>query len=347
MDTKNCLLSLSEADGVSGNESEVTAILKNILKSELKIPESNIRTDKLGNLIVSITPPNPNGEHMLLDAHIDQIGMIVTSVDEQGFLHVANCGGVDRRTLLACEVTVHGTSRLKGVFCCQPPHLLTKDDYKKVLSLTELAIDIGYNGEQAKEKVAVGDIVTLDRKPTVLQNNMICGKSLDNRAGAAALLRAIELIKDKNSDIGLTAVFSVQEEVGLRGAGPAAFGISPTKAIIVDVSFAYTPDSPREKCGDIEKGAMIGIAPALSRTMYKELCKIAEQKNIPYQTEVMAEKSGTNADAIGISKEGVEVGLLSIPLKYMHTSVEIISLQDVEHTAMLIAEYILQMKNEE
>jgi putative aminopeptidase FrvX len=343
MDIKNCLLILSETDGVSGNENEVTAILKDILINEVNIPESDIKIDKLGNLIVKINPSNANGEHILLDAHIDQIGMIVTSIDENGFLRAANCGGVDRRTLLACEVIIHGKSKLKGVFCCQPPHLLSKDDYKKVLPINELAIDIGFNGETAKERVVVGDIVTLDRKPIVMQNDKICGKSLDNRAGAVSIIRAIELIKDKNINIGLTAVFSVQEEVGLRGAGPAAYGVSPTKAIVVDVSYAFTPDSPREKCGDIDKGPMIGIAATLSREMYKELCNIAQQKDIPYQTEVMAEKTGTNSDAISISREGVEVGLLSIPLKYMHTSVEIISMQDIEHTAELIAEYVLQM----
>ncbi len=149
-------------------------------------------------------------------------------------------------------------------------------------------------------------------------------------------MRSLELCADKIG-CGLTAAFSLSEELGLRGAVTASFGVAPTHAIVVDVSFGMTPDAPREKCGDMGKGPMIGVSPVLSREVTSMLFSLAKEQSIPYQTEVMGGETGTNADAVSVSREGVATGLVSVPLRYMHTAGETVLIEDIENTARLMA----------
>lgn len=296
--------------------------------------------DRLGSIVAPIVPAKEGCGHLLLDAHIDEIGFVVTSIDADGFLHVGKAGGPDLRILLGHEVTVFGRKTLFGVFCCRPPHLSSAEDYKKAPEIDELAVDIGFTKEKAEELVAPGDFITLHREPHMLENGLFTGKALDNRAGVAAVLRAIELLHGNLPQIGLTAVFSMSEEIGERGATAAAFTVAPTQAIVIDTSFAMTPDAPREKCGELCKGPMIGISPVLSSKVTEKLFALAKEQSIPYQTEVMGGTTGTNSDVVSVTRDGVRTGLLSVPLRYMHTANEIIALEDVENTARLTAAYI-------
>lgn len=298
------------------------------------------RSDRMGNIFVPVEAPAPGKEHVLLDAHIDEIGFMVTSIDKDGFLRVGAVGGPDKRVLLAHEVTVMGSEPLFGVFCSRPPHLMKDGDEKKVPALDELAIDVGLPHDRAAALVSPGDYVFLRRQPAQLLNGNMTGKSLDNRAGAAAVLTALKLLRGKTLGFGLTAVFSLAEECGERGAVVSAFAAAPTAAVVVDTSHGKTPDAPAEKCGEIGKGPMIGISPFLSRSITDRLFSAAKAEGLPYQTEVMSADTGTNGDAVSVSGEGVATGLVSIPLRYMHTANELIASDDVAATARVLARFL-------
>jgi putative aminopeptidase FrvX len=311
---------------------------------KLKQYTSDAHFDRMGNIIATIHPPKEGSEHIMLEAHLDEIGFVVTSINKEGFLLVDKVGGVDPRVLLSQEVTVHGKQKLYGVFCSKPPHLSSAEDYKKAPALSEMAIDIGMSYEKACEAVSPGDFVFLRRSPMQLANGLITSKALDDRAGVASLLRTLELLQNEEIDCGLTVVFAISEECGERGAKVAAFAVAPTISISVDVSHGLTPDAPAEKCGELQKGPMIGISPVLSREVTAQLLNLAEQNNIKYQKEIMASQTGTNSDVISISREGVKSGLVSIPLRYMHTAAEVIATLDVEATAKLLAQYVKSIK---
>ncbi len=234
-----------------------------------------------------------------------------------------------------------GREPLYGVVCSTPPHLSKQED-QSITDITEMAIDIGLSAEAAREKVHPGDRVTLRRSPKKLLGGQISSPSLDDRAGVAAVLRCLALLQEQKADCRLTVVFSTQEEVGGGSAGCASFAARAEEGIAVDVSFAMTPDAPRHKCAQLGKGTMIGIAPTLNAAMSRQLEEIARKEGISYQTEVMNGKTGTNADEMAAAGAGMRMGVLSIPLRYMHMGIEVIDPQDVESTARLLAAYILE-----
>ena len=337
MDLKEMTLRLSQAVGISGQEGEAAALAK-----ELLAPYGEVSVSPLGSVLCTVQAPKEGQPHMLWDAHLDEIGMLVTYIDDRGFLKVTNTGGINRQLLLASSVTVHSEKGpVKGVVCSIPPHL-QKDDKRKVAPMEEYYIDIGYNGQQAKEHVSVGDAVTIDSYSRELHGDLLTGKAMDDRACCACLIRALELLKGKELSCGLTVQLSTMEEIGGMGSVTAAYQVNPTHAIAVDVSHAKTPGVPDDQCGIQGKGPMIGFAPILSRKMSQALVKVAEKEQIPYQLEGMGGRTHTNADSMATSRGGIVTGLVSIPLKYMHTPVEVVSLEDVENTARLLAEYMLQ-----
>ncbi len=331
---QSLIFALTNEMGAAGIELAAATLAKNEL--EKFMPAS---IDALGSVKGEL---DGTGVHILLDAHIDQISMIVTSIDDCGFLKFDKCGGMDIRVLAAHEVTVWGKQPLFGVVTSIPPHLSKKDDDKKAKAFDEIAIDIGLSKEKASELVHLGDRVTLRAKQKRLLGNKICCPALDDRAGVASILRCLEILKDKKHNCKLSVLFSVQEETGGCGAHVGGFSASADESIAVDVSFAMAPDMQREKCADIGKGPMLGISPTLDYEMGRTLEKIAKAKSIPYQLEIMGGRTGTNADEIQISGRGTKMALLSIPLKNMHTSIEILDLEDVENLARMMAEYILE-----
>ncbi|NLZ46831.1 MAG: M42 family metallopeptidase, partial [Clostridiales bacterium] len=275
---------------------------------------------------------------ILLEAHIDEIGFIVSYITDDGFLMVSNCGGIDRRLLLAQQATIFGSETIYGVITSTPPHL--EEDSTTVPKIDQIYIDTGLSKEECEKKVTLGDKVVITNKYAELQGDRLTGKSLDDRSGVAAILLALDMIKGKDLPFNISVLFSAQEETGERGAKIGSFKIKPDYAIVVDVSFALTSDDSEYKCGKLGKGAMIGIAPSLSKKMSKRFIEIAKLNDIPYQVEVMNGTTGTNADVIGVTENGVRTVTISIPLKYMHTPVEVISISDVENTARLIAKFL-------
>lgn len=330
---KNMIFYLSESNGTSGAESEISDIIKKYVSAF-----AEVKTDKFGN----VTADLPSGSKtILLDAHMDRIGMIVTAIEDGGFVRVAKCGGMDARVLAAQDVIIWGKKPVYGVVTSTPPHLSTPEDAKKAKDFDSVLIDTGLTKDEAKKLILPGDRITVKCPHGELENNRIFGAALDDRAGCATIIRAAELVSDHKDRPSVKLLFSGQEETGGDGAVTGSFNLEADECISVDVSFADAPDMPSEKCGKLGKGPMIGFAPVLDRKISGKLKEIAENKNIPYQFEVMGDSTGTNADDIAISKGGIKTGLVSIPQRNMHTGVEIISLDDVENSARLIAEYIL------
>lgn len=334
MKLEETLRQLCAAPGVSGAEGGAAQVAARLLE-----PLGPVHRTPLGSVVCQVLPPAPGQPHLLLDAHLDQIGMIVTRIDDEGFLRVGNCGGLDRRTLAAARVTVHGARPLPGVVCSTPPHLSEPGD-RKVAKVDELVVDIGYSGEAARRLVSLGDRITLEGPCRSLLGGRLAGAALDDRAGCGVVIEAARQLAGSQPGCGVSVALTTMEEIGGQGAQTAAWELAPTHAIVVDVSFAYTPDAPKEKCGELGRGPMIGIAPLLCRPMWEGLMRTAQAEGIPYQTEVMGGRTGTNADSIVPLRGGVRAGLLSIPQRYMHTPVELVELADLEHTARLIAAYV-------
>lgn len=330
---ENMIFELSEANGTPGAEDEISNIIEKYVSGF-----AEVKRDGFGN----VTAYLPAGKKtILLDAHMDRIGMIVTGIEDGGFLRVAKCGGMDARVLAAQDVTVWGREPVYGVVTSTPPHLSTPEDAKKAKDFDSILIDTGMSKQEAERLISQGDRITVRCPHGELENGRIFGAALDDRAGCAAIIRAAELVAETKERPSVQLLFSAQEETGGDGAVTGSFNIDADECIAVDVSFADAPDMPSEKCGKLNKGPMIGIAPVLDYRISQRLKAIAEEKEIPYQLELMGDSTGTNADHIAISKGGVRTGLVSIPQRNMHTGVEIIALDDVENSARLIAEYIL------
>ena len=274
----------------------------------------------------------------MLDAHIDQIAMIVTDIDDNGFLTVAKSGGIDIRALPSRRVTVHGKEKVAAVFCATPPHLSSGE--KEYTDIADIKLDTAL-GAKAKEIISIGDYVTFSADPCELLGTRVSGRSFDDRAAVACLIEVAKRLKDKKLPLNVAFVLSDGEELGMRGIRPAAFKVDPNEAIAIDVSFGDGIGISEDECGKLGEGGMIGISPALDRKISQKLIKTAKDNNIPYQTEVMGERTGTNADMIAVSRQGVRTCTLSIPLRNMHTEVETLDIKDLDSVCELLCAYIL------
>ncbi len=276
---------------------------------------------------------------VMLDAHIDQVGFIVTDIDGKGFLTVNTVGSVDLRSLPSREVTVHGKETITAVFSAIPPHLSQGDN--EYTDITKLKIDTAL-GEKAKELVSVGDYVTFKADCFSLSQNTVCGKSFDDRAGVACLLEVAKRLSKKELPVNVVFSLSFGEEIGLRGVRTVAFDVNPNQAIAVDVTFGTAPNVSHDESSPLGKGGAIGVSPTLNKEVSHKLISLAKENNIPYSLEIMAEKTGTNADMISINRSGVKTGTLSIPLRNMHTPVEVLDLRDLDAVCDLLEKYILE-----
>ncbi|WP_457944557.1 M20/M25/M40 family metallo-hydrolase [Caproiciproducens sp. LBM24188] len=334
---KELLFRLCAAPGTPGDEHAAAQIAAKELS---RYGEASI--DPMGNVIAKLGKKGAK-EHIMLDAHIDQIGLIVTGIDDAGFLHIDRSGGVDRRVLPGSPVLVYGREVLHGIVCCTPPHLSDGSE-DKVEPIDKLSVDVGLSKEEAEHLIQPGDRILLYAEPKALLGSRVSAAALDDRAGVAALIRCVQLLADTDLNCELTVVCSSREEVGGQGAMTGTYSVNPTRAIAVDVSFAAQPDVPPEKCGKLGGGPMIGIAPALDRIMSDRFVELAKAAGMPYKLDVMGGSTGTNCDEISVTRKGVPSALISIPLRYMHTQVEVIDLNDVENVAKLMADYIKEVQ---
>lgn len=338
MNLKQLCFSLAEKNGSSGDEREVAEFARELLSEYM-----DAKIDRLGSVRGTM---GSKGTHILLDAHIDQIGMVVRHIDEKGFLLIDKVGGTDLRVLTGAEVIVHGKEELFGVICSVPPHLQKGDSSKENLDIKTMAVDIGYDKAAAESLVEIGDRVTIRSTQNELLGDKIASPAFDDRCCMAAIIRALEMTKGQLNNIRVSVLFSTQEETSGSGAKTGAFALMPDYAIAVDVGFGDDAYTDKTQTINLGGGASIGISPTLDRDLTHELVSICKEKDIPYQHDVMGGRTGTNADSINTTGCGVKTALLSVPLRYMHTGNEIISVSDVECTAKIIAEYLLKKEAE-
>ena len=330
MDLEKCLFDLCKCHGVSGSEASVYETVSKYLA-----PYAEISTDKNGNLY-SVLGYREADKTILLDAHLDRIGFIITDINDDGFVKVDKVGGIDARVLQ--DSVLVSENGLRGVVCCLPPHL-TDGDESKAVPISKTWVDFGLPADIVKEKLSIGDALTFAPNPIKLIGDKISSPALDDRCGVAALIRAAELIETDLYKVII--MLSAQEETYGTGAKTGAFQINADEAIAIDVSFASQPDiSGQYSKIALGKGPMICISSVLNRMMSDKLIELAKDKDILYQLEPIAGTTGTNGDHIAVSKCGVKTAVVSIPQRYMHTPCEVISVEDVENTAQLIAAYI-------
>lgn len=335
MELRAIIEKLSSMYGPISFEQDVTAWLAEQIKPFC----DKVYTDVMGNLIAVKKCGKENAPKMILDAHIDEIGLIVTGI-ENGFLHFAPLGGVDPRILPALQVKVLTDPPIHGLIDSLPPHALKADEMEKPFDIEKLTIDIGMSQEEAEKLVPLGTPVVFDVEPVMLGENRLCGKSLDDRACAAIICKVMEELAEDTLNLDMYYLFSAQEEVGARGATTAAFDIAPDYCIAMDVNFAKSPDSNGYDQMDMGGGPAIAIGPNMNHKMSTDLIGLAKNLEMPYQVDVIRANSGTNAWPIQISRGGVATALISLPLKYMHTPHEVMDLRDGENIVKLVSEYI-------
>lgn len=335
MDILNILKDFSSLNAPSGCEAAAANKAYRLLKQYT----DDVCTDKLGNVISCIKCGKDNAKKVLLDAHLDEIGMVITG-QQDGFLRFACVGGIDPRMLPAREVVIMAEKPIRGVVTCLPPHVQTASQMSQSVSVEKLFIDAGLTEQQAKELIPIGTNVVFDDAFCELANNIVSGKSMDDRACFTAILLTLEYLKDVKLDFDLYVMGSTQEEVGTRGAAAGVFSIAPDYAIAIDVTHAQTPDADSEKTLKFKGGPAVGYGPSMNRRMSKAFTAIADEKDIPNQIEVMEGHTGTNGWPIYVSREGVPTSVLSIPIKYMHSPCETMAVCDLENTAKLLAEFL-------
>lgn len=334
MDIKETVIRLSQLKGASGSELSAAQMVHEMFSQYC----GRYETVGQDNYVEYFGDYNENLPLLVLDAHIDQVGMIVTYITDEGFVKVSNLGGIDRRLLPAQPVIIHGKKDIKGVVCSVPPHLTSVGT--EVLSWDDVSVDTGLTRAELEEYISLGDSITYDVQCRELTGRRITGAALDDRCGIASILLAFDMLQGKKLKYNVAAVISTQEELGERGAKICAYAVKPDIAIAVDVSFACAAGEDERKCGKLGKGAMIGISPSLSREISDNLINTAKENNIPFQIEVMEGLTSTNADRYSVSRSGVRTCTVSIPLRNMHTPVEVIDLKDIELTAELLADFI-------
>lgn len=308
-----------------------------IAKEMLAPYVDEIKTDLTGSVFGFIK--GKSDKTTLISAHIDEIGFTVTNILSDGFLRVSKVGGVDIRVLPASSVIIHGKKDIVGVFSSTPPHL-AKDKSGEFSDLDEILVDTGI--ENIGDFVAIGDFVTFNTTAAELENGYITAKSVDDRSGCAVMLEVAKNIKSYGTpENNIIILLASGEELGNRGARIGAFGKNIDEAIIVDVSFGASPGADKSKCGECEKGAMIGVSPILNKDMTDSLINIAKEKAIPYQLEAMSGLTSTDADVVTVTETGIKTALVSIPIKYMHTPIETVYLPDIKAVSDLIIEYLI------
>lgn len=310
-----------------------------------------VKGDFHGNSYATL---NPQGDvSVFMSGHIDEIGLMVKSITESGFLKIAPVGGVDPHVIAGQRVNVHTRKGpLYGVLGRKAIHLLKPEERKKVTDIKDMWIDIGASDNKEAEKlVEIGDVATIDAGFRKLRKSIYVARGFDDRIGSFVVLEALRMLtEEKDFAHRVTSVATVQEEIGLRGAVTSSYNVKPQIGFAVDVT--HTSDMPgidKDLFGDIKlgDGAVISRGPNINPRLFELLVKTAEENKIPYKVIAEPRGTGTDANAIQLARGGVATALVSIPNRYMHTPVEVISLDDAENCAKLLAKTIAAIKSAE
>lgn len=334
------LASLCASPGVSGREHSVSSILSEWLASDdVAGFATEIRTDALGNLIIR-KAGSPGSPKVMFAAHMDEIGLIVTEVKDQ-FLRFDCVGGVDVRVLLGQEVVVHGRRDVPGIIGAKPPHIQDADERSSSVKIEDMAIDTGLPADELSDQISVGDFVSIKRELIPLRNSRFSGKALDDRAGVVSLIECLRRLSGYSHSAEVYCVVTVQEEVGLRGALVSAFGIDPDVGVAIDVTHGRIPGLDDHEAYDLGKGPVLAIGPQVHPCVLERLKAAAEEAGVSYQIEPSPSPGGTDTYAMQMVRDGVPTALVSIALKYMHTSVETVCFKDIQDTGRLLAQFVI------
>ncbi len=345
-DALEFLRQLLETPSPAGYEQQIQEIVRNYVKPFA----DQVTTDVHGNVIAA---RNPEARiRVMFAGHCDQIGFLVQHIDEQGFLYVQPIGGWDPIVLIGQKLTVWTTEGpIFGAIARKPIHLLTEEERKQVPKIKDLWLDIGAaSREEAQGLVRVGDPVTVQLGFTQMRNNLASSPGMDDKTGLWVAIEALRRTTPKKLSVGVFAVSTVQEEIGLRGATTSAYGVNPHVGIAIDVTHATDcPTIDKKQEGDIAlgKGPVIYRGPNMNPRVVEKLVETATAGEVPYQMAASGRATPTDANTIQTSRGGVATGLVSIPNRYMHSPVEMISLDDIDRAADLLAGFALRLVGDE
>ncbi len=334
-DSSQFIKQLISLPGLSGFEAPV----REVIAEKWRPLTDKLVVNKLGNLYGFRHASQPNRPTLLLGAHMDAIGLMVTAVEGE-FLHVTSVGGVDPRILPGQNVMVHGRRDLPAQAVLWPERLLEKAHQHKAPVYKRILIDAGLSAAEVAELVEVGDLVSFNTSPTDLSGDTLSGHSLDDRACVAALTQTLQELYGMELPWNVVAVATTQEEVNSSGAVVSAFDLEPDLAVAIDVTFGKGPGSSDYRTFELGKGPTIGVGPNIHPYLVKQFKKVADSLEIPYAIETMPTSSGTDGMAFQISRSGIPNMVIGIPLRYMHTPVEVISYTDLDLTARLLTGFV-------
>ncbi|TZE81178.1 M42 family metallopeptidase [Calorimonas adulescens] len=339
MEVVEFLSQVNNLSGIPGYEKEVSGAVAGIFREYC----DEVDVDRFYNVIGKKSMGEGERPRVMLAAHMDEVGMMVTEIDDRGFIKFTGIG-IDQRILPGQEVRVHGKRELLGIIGAKPPHLQKPGEADKAVDIKDMAIDVGMGAESVRDIVRVGDPITFKSPVIQMNGSFINGKSLDDRAGVAVLLEAMKELDRLKYNADVYFVATTQEELGSRGAKISTYALSPDVGIAIDVTHGDTPDAPKERTYAVGRGPAIGMGPNMHPVLTQKLIDTAKEYGIDYQLEVMAGHSGTDAWVMQVSREGVPTVLVSIPLRYMHTTVETLNVDDVKKAGRLIALFIASLK---
>lgn len=329
----------------TGFEDEIRKYIVNRFKDRC-----NVKTDKMGNVFVEVKGiGDSQGPKFMISAHIDEIGFMVSFITKEGFLRITPLGGQNYRILPGQRVTVFSEKgEFQGVIAEKPIHLLDADERKKLVKKDEIFVDIGASSKKkAQEFISVGDFLTFQRQCEWLgQGDIFSCKSGDDRIGTLVEILVLEYFIEHPAEWNVIGVFSTQEEIGTRGAITSAYAVDPDAALALEVTHAIDfPGISKEKHGDVVlgKGPSVAIGPNLHPKLTKFIIEQGKKHAIPFQIEVEPRPTGTDARAIQVTRSGVATSLISVPLRYMHTNIEVLSPVDIYHTKELVIKLIAEL----
>ncbi len=335
MDYPRMLSRLCAIPAPSGFEEPMARCAAELLRPLL----DEVQVNRMG-CVVGVRRCGIEGAHrLLLDAHLDEVGFLVTG-HEEGFLRLAGLGGADARVLADREMTVLTDPPLSGIIACLPPHVETREDMDQELEVSRMFLDVGLTQEQATARIPIGTPVVCKGDCFRLGEKMFCGRALDDRAGFAVILDALERLQGETLDVDLYVLGSTQEEFEEVGAITGAFGVAPDLCVAIDVTHGRSPDAPKEQTSVMGGGPVINLGPNATPWMNRRLRALAKDLGQTLQTEVNPRSSGTNAWPIQVSREGVATAVLYVPLRYMHTPSEVVHLDDLEAAGSLVAAFV-------
>jgi endoglucanase len=339
-DLTSFLKQLISLPGLSGHEHPA----RQIIEEAWKPLSHEVHTSKLGSLhaLRRGRAPQPRPS-LLIAAHMDAIGLMVKGRVEE-WLQVTAIGGVDGRVLPGQLVIIHGRKALPGVVAQPPGHLLPPKAKDSPVAIEHLWVDTGLPAKQLSQWVRVGDLISFAQPPLDTAAETLCGHTLDNRASVAALTHCLKILQTRTHAWDIWAVASSQEEVGGWGAATSAFQLCPTLAVAIDVTFGAGPGSPSHLTYPIGKGPTLGWGPDIHPRLYQAFENIAKRHEIPYSMEPLPRHSGTDAYTLQVTQEGIPCMVISIPLRYMHTPVEMVSLKDITRAGRLLAEFAASLE---